>query len=47
MFISLDVIKMPEINSYLEMHKPDILMLNEAWLQKSNKKNELVFLRNI
>ena len=38
---TLDVTKMFEINSYLELQKPDILMLNETWLKKSIKKSEL------
>ena len=38
---SLDITKLAEINSYLVLHKPDIIMLNETWLKKSIKKSEL------
>ena len=37
----LDITKIHEINAYIEINKPDILMLNETWLKKSIKKGEL------
>ena len=37
----LDVTKMLEINTFLSMDQPDIFMLNETWLKKSIKNNEL------
>ena len=37
----LAITKMLEINKYLDFHKPDFDMLNETWLKKAIKKNEL------
>ena len=37
----LDVTKMHKIDQFLDLHKPDIFMLNETWLKKSIKNSEL------
>ena len=38
---TLDVTKLYEMNMFLEVNKPDIFMLNETWLKKSVRDNEL------
>ncbi|KAL5270252.1 hypothetical protein ACHWQZ_G001104 [Mnemiopsis leidyi] len=38
----LDQTKKYELNSYLALHKPDILLLNETWLKKSIKSCEII-----
>ena len=39
---SLDRTKLLELNAYLHTEKPAVLMLNETWLKKSIKDNEII-----
>ena len=38
----LDMTKIYEINTYVQKHKPEIVMLNETWLKKSVKDLEVI-----
>ena len=38
----LDQTKIFELNAYLHNRKPDVLVLNETWLKKSIKDNEII-----
>ena len=39
---SLDTTKILELNTYLSVHNPDILILNETWLKKSISNSEVI-----
>ena len=39
---SLDITKIFELNSYINVNKPDVIMLNETWLKKSIKDGDLI-----
>ncbi len=39
---NLDRAKIFELNAYLNVNKPDVILLNETWLNKSVKDNEVI-----
>ena len=39
---TLDTTKVLELNTYLSVHNPDILILNETWLKKSISDSEII-----
>ena len=39
---SLDVTKIFELNSYINVNKPDLLMLNETWVTKYIKDRDII-----
>ena len=39
---SLDRTKIFELNAYISLNKPDIVILNETWLKKSVQNSEII-----
>ena len=39
---SLDRTKICELNYYIHVNKPDVILLNETWLKKSVKDHEVI-----
>ena len=39
---ALDITKIYELNSYINVNKPDVIMLNETWLTKSINDRDLI-----
>jgi hypothetical protein len=40
---SLDVGKIFELNAYINVNRPDVVILNETWLNKSIKDDDLIY----
>ena len=39
---SLNITKICELNAYININRPDVIMLNETWLKKSVNDHEII-----
>ena len=39
---SLNITKICELNAYINIYRPDVIMLNETWLKKSVNDHEII-----
>ena len=40
--LNMNITKICELNAYININRPDVIMLNETWLKKSVNDNEII-----
>ena len=43
---SLNITKIYELNAYININRPDVIMLNETWLKKSVNDHEIILIKD-